>query len=370
VLGTFNGLSELPSFSAHAAPALRDSDRGLSLEINDLVERSPRIGLLGRVYGWGPKTGEWDTLGHCQVKWLSPFAGWPDVRTTLPALPPPMIVDLTRSISTYYSTYSRTSFTFAPGDDPAHALLVGRGSARPDGILFELEADRAPIEVRRADGEPFGDIEGVVRAAGRWFVATPAVGTASQTIVWEIEGGVARELARVPRALPDNQLGSRTKLARRSDGRAIGLVVDGQATAERGTAVRWVLPITLDNGAIAEPEPLGYVDLAGRSLDACGDDTVGWELDTSISALSSVRVRLPQGSGVLNTMLARLRLTTAHACVEALAGNFDAASTEKVSLLARSSTAPVRNFSPRPGEVAVTAMSALQRYPLRCSIVK
>ena len=140
-----------------------------------------------------------------------------------------------------------SEYQFAPGDDAAHALLVGKRLVRSESVLFELEADRAPVEVRRADGEPLGEIEGIVRASGRWLFATPpGTGTAAPTTtIWQIEGAVARELVRVPRAMNElpnaGPTGARTKLARRSDGRAIGLVVEGQPSVDRASNVcqRW-----------------------------------------------------------------------------------------------------------------------------------
>ncbi|MBX3260563.1 MAG: hypothetical protein KF782_12790 [Labilithrix sp.] len=370
VLSTFNGLSELPPFFAQAAPALRESERGVNVDVREHVERYVNVGSLARVYGWGPKTGEWETLGRWQVKWLSPFAGWPEVRASLPAPPPQVILDMTRASTTYYGYGVPSSgFQLAQGDDAAHALLVGKRAGRAEGLLYELEAERAPIEVRRADGEPFGELEGVVRAAGRWFIASPSSGAAAPTtLVWQIEGGVARELVRVPRASASVSSSARTRLASRSDGRAIALVVDGQPTAERSTSVRWALPIDLESGALGEPEPLGYVDLAGRTLDACTDDVVGWVLDATMPA-SSVRVRVPQGGGALSSVLARLRLTRARACVERVAGTYEGQSQERAAQLTRAGAGAARTTAPlRSGELYATVMSAQHRFPLKCSV--
>ncbi|MDF2694096.1 MAG: hypothetical protein K0S65_2479, partial [Labilithrix sp.] len=372
VLGSFNGLSDLPAFFSQPAPAMRDSERGINVDVRELVERYPNVGSLARIYGWGPKTGEWETLGRWQVKWLSPFSGWPEVRASLPSPPPQMILDMTRASTSYYGSYgiANNNFQVAPGDDTGHALLIGKRVVRPEGVIYELEADRAPVEVRRADGDPFGEIEGIVRAAGRWFMATPSQGASPTTILWQIEGGIARELVRVPRTTSDTQAASngRSRLARRSDGRAIGLVVDGQPTAERASSVRWVLPIDLESGALGEPEPLGYVDLAGRTLEACTDDVVGWVLDTTMPS-SSVRVRLPQGNGSLSAVLARLRMTSARTCIERLAGTYDGQSQERASQLARPGANAPRSMPPlRPGELSVTAMSMQNRFPLRCSV--
>ncbi len=380
VLGGFNGVTELPAFFGQAAQTLREGERGLPIDIRDLPERYPTMGQLGRIYAWGPKTGEWDTLGRWQVKWISPFSGWNDLRSSVPVLPPQVIVDVTRASSTYgyggyyggYGAYGG-QFQLVPGDDGGHALLVGRRTMNNQLVLFELEGDRAPIELHRADGEPFGEIEGYVRAAGRWFLATPLYGGAAPpaTVIWQVDGANARELVRVPRAgIGEGGRSANAKLARRSDGRAIGLVVDGQPTAERPTPVRWVLPIDLDSGQLGEPEPLGYTDLAGRTLDGCSDDVVGWVLDAPLALGSNVRVKLPSGQGALHSVYGRVRLTGSRACIERIAGTYDGQSTERAAQLTRPGAPPKGTPDRRPGEIMATAMSAQTRYALRCTIAK
>lgn len=377
VLGSFNGLDELPPFLTQAAPALQDSERGMSVDARELAPLYPNISSPARVYGWGPKTGaEWDTFGRWQVKWLSPFAGWPDVRTTLPAPAPGIIVDTTRVGSNYYGASSSTSNTYqvATGDDSSHALLIGRRTSRSETVVYELEADRTPLPIQRADGEAFGEIESAVRTAGRWFIATSATTdtTSPMTIVWKLEGSVARELARIPRVYVETSTaGSRTKLARRSDGRAIGLVAEGPSTMERTTSFRWTLPIDLESGALGEPEAIGYTDLAGRVLEACTDDATGWVLDTALP-FSTVRIRAPRGTGTLSRLQARLRLTSTRACVERIAGSYDPMSPSPTTplQLTRPGEATPTTASSRPGDVRVTAMSAQTRFPLRCEVAK
>jgi hypothetical protein len=367
-LGSFNGLSELPPFFSQAAPVLRDPERGINVDVRDLLERGPNLGSLARIYAWGPRAGDWETLGRWQVKWLSPLHGWQELRAALPSRPPQQILDVVRSAgATTYGNYGLTSshFQFVAGDDASHALLVGRRQARSEIVPYELEADRAPVEVRRADGEPFGEIEAAVRAAGRWFLATTeSAGGSRATTIWQIEGGVARELARVPRTTNEAQPSARARLARRSDGRAVALVVDGQQSAGQPTHVRWALSIDLETGALGDPEPLGYTDLSDRTLEACSDDLVGWVIDTALP-VSSVRVHLPRGSGALTSTHARLRLTGTRACVERLSGAYDGQASEGALHLAGAggrATAP-----PRAGEVFVSAMSRQRRLPLRCT---
>ena len=294
----------------------------MPFEVPELLERSPpRLGGLARAYAWGPKGGDWDTQGKWQVKWLSPFAGWSEAHASVPTLPPQVLIDFTKQSSaygSYYQTYS-SFFSIAAGDDPSHAMLVVRRSTRTDMTPIELEADRAPVEIHRADGEPFLEIDAVTRAAGRWFIVTPPPAGASSpvTTIWQVDGAVARELVHVSRAAVESGRPAGARLARRSDGRAIGLVVDGQPTAERTTATRWVLPVDLETGQLGEPESLGYTDLAGRTLEACTDDVVGWGFDTTLPG--TARVRLTQGSGSMHALYVRLRLTTTRACVERVA---------------------------------------------------
>ena len=373
--GGIAGVTELPAFFSQPGPTLREAERGIpSAEVLELLERYPRLGSLARIYTWGPRTGDWDTQGKWQVKWLSPFAGWTEARSSLPVVPPQAILDFTRtgSPSGYGSYYGGGSgfFQVATGDDASHALLIARRPARADVTPIELEADRAPVEIRRADGEPFGEIDAVTRAAGRWFLATPPPpgGSSPLTTLWQVDGSVARELVRVSRAALETGRPTGTKLARRSDGRAIGLVVDGQPTAERTTATRWVLPIDLETGQLGEPEPLGYSDLAGRTLEACTDDLVGWIFDTSLAG-TTVRVHVPAGAGSMHSVYARIRLSASRACVERVAGMYDGQTPDRAAQLARpgGSRGPLAS---KPGEVIAAAFSAQSRYALRCTVAR
>lgn len=393
VLGTFGGTSELPPFFNLAAPSLRDGERGIHIEARDLpyrdyADRWASLGPLAKIYAWGPKTGEWDTLGRWQVKWLSPFAGWAEARTSAAVLPPAPIVELTRGalgVPTMYGGYggymgaglaNAVGAQIATGDDPSHALFIARRIPRTDLVLYELEADRAPLEVRRTDGEPFTDVDGTVRAGGRWFVSTSTPG-ASTTTIWSVSGGVARELARVPRVASSSESSKQAlaKLARHGSGRAIGLVVDGQPSPDRpSVAVRWVLPIDLETGHVGEPESVGYVDLArgalpaapggattpgGATVEACSDDVVGWVYDTNASFPVRFKVAGSADIANVNQAYVRLRLTPTRACIEHLAGT-----SSTTTPLAR---AGASSRALRAGEFSATILNGQTRYPLRCT---
>ena len=70
---------------------------------------------------------------------------------------------------------------------------------------------------------------------------------------------------------------------------------------------------------------------------------------------------------------ARIRLTSARACIERLAGTYDGQSVERAAQLSR--PGPPASFATKraPGaspELFVTAMSAQTRFPLRCTVTK
>ncbi len=375
--GGVAGATELLPFSGHPAPALREADRGVSFDAQDLAAMTAytRGAPLAKVYVWGPRTGEWDTLGRWQVRWLNPFAGWPEARASVPVLPPQEIVELAKIGAPFgygggYSAYGTSGWHVATGDDPSHALLVVRRWGRTDASLYELEADRTPVEVRRADGEPFVELDGVVRSAGRWFVAIPAAAGVSPpvTTVFQIDGAVARELVRVPRAGVEVGRATGAKLARRERGRGVGLVVDGPPTPERNVSMRWVLPIDLDSAQTGEPEPVGYVDLGGTVLEACTDDAAGWVVDTALAGMTA-RLRLPQGTGSLHSLFGRVRLTTGKACLERVTGVFGGTGPAPEALVRRG---PAQGAGKpgglRPGEIVATALSGQVRHPLRCAV--
>lgn len=364
--------AEMPPFFAQASPTTGPSERGMAFDSAELIERYPRLGSLARIYAWGPTNSEWETQGKWQVAWLSPFAGWPDARKSLPALPSQTILEFTKVASPFGARGALSSSLgfsqLAAGDDDAHGLLLVRRASRAELVPFELEADRVPLEIRRTDGEPFTAIDAVVRAAGRWFLATPnADAFAPSTIVWEVDGSVARELVRIPRSALETGRPNVTKLARRSDGRGLGLIVDGQTTAERNVSTRWVIPIDLENGHVGEASSLGYADLAGRTLEPCSDDLVGWVFDTSLPG-ASIRVHMPRAMGAMQSLYARLRLGGSRSCVERLSGTYESRTPSPASDLTTSTTSP--KTPGKHAEVSVAALLDQVRYPLRCTLAK
>ncbi|HEY8040465.1 MAG TPA: hypothetical protein VIF15_11755, partial [Polyangiaceae bacterium] len=319
---TWNTVAEFPPFSGRAGPAIPAGDAGIFVEASAGLERSLRSMPLARIHTWGPKSGEWDQEGRWLVSWQWPWGGWPDARSSLVTSTPWTTVDAARRALGSVPGTSPTVWTLAASDDADHALLIARhtvGTVTAD--LLALETDRAPVEVRRPGGDAFADVEGAARIAGRWYVATmQSAGELAASVVWAIDGGVAREIARVPRV--GFEARPALHIARRTDGRALGLVVDGQPDAERGTTMRWVVGVDLDSGAVGDPEPLAPVDLSGRTVTACAGDDAGWQVDLPYPG--TIRVRsAPAWSAVLQSPVARLRLSRERACVERVLGSVD-----------------------------------------------
>ncbi|MCL2777478.1 MAG: hypothetical protein FWD73_05690 [Polyangiaceae bacterium] len=376
----FPGLTVMPAFYNEPGPLLRDVERGMMFDVSESIERGLRTESLAHIYGWAPKTGEFGAFGRWQVKWLSPFSGWPEIHTTTAEpMPVPVAYFFSTNASFGSNMQMNGGWQIAPGDDATHAMLVGRSRSfgTPSPLLVELEADRRPLLVKRTNGEPLPAVEGLVRTAGRWFLATvDPTEPVTTTIIWQVEGGIASEIARIPRVLASDGRFSSSRLVRRSDERAIGLVRVGQANSDRSTPVYWVLPIDIESGQVGEPTNLGYADLGGHTLSACANDFTGWTIDTSLDTSlpdSSILIGLPslpsaRGQGSLRYVFARIHLTSASACLERVAGIFDG----PAHLLSRTSrtprTAAQTMATPNAGKVLAAASAGQFRYPLTCTM--
>jgi len=318
-----------PLFGA-TTPKLAPDDLGWSTEVGTLFERgftsTMQVGPLLRPYAWGPKGVEWDSHGRLFFRWTSPFESSLNLHTSQ-QIPIPGYITENTQFTTLGGQPQRpiSLWSLVAGDDATHALVVARrssyGTSNYDSVLVDLEADRPPVEVHTASGLPFPEIEGAVRAAGHWYVAGWATDP-SATVVYEIESGVARELLRVPRAAQDSRP-AQVRLARRDTGRAIGLVVDGQPTDTGSGAMQWVLPIDIDSGLASEPEPLGPVDLGGKTLDVCQGHDSAWIMDMRWPAGGlTLRIGPGDGSASLSRLAyVRLHVTRGSACVEKVTGN-------------------------------------------------
>jgi hypothetical protein len=329
------------ALGAPPAPALAKDARLITYDTPDTLDRAPRSGSIARAFAWGPRSGDWDHGGlgasgasgaKWVVRWVWPFGGSADVHTSATAAAPAIVLDAAKGMG-IMGLGLGLMLTIAVGDDPSHALLLARRSPRTEQTIFELEADRAPVEIRRADGEPLGEVEAAVRASGRWYLATaaptPRAAVRAEAVLWQIDGAVARELARIPRtSAPDGRITS-GRLAARSDGRALGFVVDGQPLGERTGPTRWVAAIDLDTGSVGDIDLLGPFYLGDqRAITLCTTEDTGWSLDVPLEGQGSFPIAISSHGatiGALHGAYARVRLgpatSSSPACIERLAGS-------------------------------------------------
>jgi hypothetical protein len=249
-----------------------------------------------------------------------------------------------------------------PSDDPDHALLLARRAVGVRGVdVFALESDRAPVEVHRPSGELFAEVQGAARVAGRWYLATSQSGAdRPATVVWVLDGSGAREVARLPRIGGD--LPAPSRLAHRTDGAGIGLVVDGKPGLDRSAPPRWVVAIDLESGALSDPEPLAPVDLSDSATAVCTGDDAGWLVDLPYTGPVRVHVGSAWTVG-LQYPAVRVRLSHASACLERVSGTTSDA--QAVDVLTRPGNA---HTDARAVDASIFASRV--RYGLRCAATR
>ncbi|HEX3771756.1 MAG TPA: hypothetical protein VHV30_12850 [Polyangiaceae bacterium] len=363
-------------------------DVGFSIDASYVLDRGTRARSVGRIYGWGP-TGDWDTGGRWQVLWSWPWqSGAPadyETRASAPGPAPWASLEVvTRTLGNGFGL--PPEWSVVPGDDADHALLLerrptlgGSGNSGTMMMLATLETDRAPLEVHPPGSEPWPDLQGAVRAGGRWYVATSqGSGETAATVVWMIDGAAAREAGRVPRVAPE--LAGPARLARRVGGAgasdAVGLLVVGPDAdgAERGSSL-WVTTLDPEGHAFSEPELLAPADLSDRTLAPCTGDDAGWEVEATFPGTLELRASDASSRSRLQGNFARLRIGRKTACIDdafgsgelgdaraAHAGPIDGAGTAGAGPLALAPAAPgVRT-------IPVTLLGDHLRMRLRCRV--
>jgi hypothetical protein len=354
------GSATWSSFYAFSAPTLRSDERGLSQESLETLDSTRGLGSFARAYVWGPRTGDLDTSNaHFFMRWLTPFGGWQDAKATRAISAPQDTLD-------WWKPGGLPKHAFVAGDDDDHALLVTRrGYGTSVATLTALEADHSPIEIHRADGEPFVELDSAMHALGHWYLAIPTpVSEKAETIIFRVDGAVAHELARVRRAGYESRAPN-TRLARRADGHTIGLAVDGQFAPDGRVAIRWVMPVDVETGSTGEPEPLGAHDLSDRgTVGPCRAFDDGWIVDVPWSA--SPRFRVGDGEAFnLGVQMVRARVSREHACIEAASGNLSSIGEEAKQLFSRRGNAK----SDRGKDaMRVSVLADRMRFALACTV--
>ena len=229
-----------------------------------------------------------------------------------------------------------------------------------------------PSKFVASDGESFDEIDAAIRMRGRWFMLADTESLPQAGVeVWEADGATAHEFVSVPRSFNVDRQAQPARLAARSDGRAIALIVDGQPLANRpNTPIRWALSIDADDATIGSLEPLGVEDFADnhRAVSLCSGDEAGWIFDlawpsATSGSISAIPIQVTIGGNVrpIRTPYARVRATSTAVCIERLAGVVGAAP-EALTGRARSNLSHVEAQS-----IDVTAITDHLRYGLRCS---
>jgi hypothetical protein len=362
---------EAPGLFRTPPPARRSDELMLWAEAVDPTVHFDERVPLARLYAWGPLVGDWARTSRWAVRWLWPYGGWRDVRSTSSAPAAFPTLDAARRILGQPGSANIVNWWMSVGDDATSALLLGK-SLGQDIAVLALDADRAPVEIHRADGEPFNQVDFAIRVETHWYIATPqAYGELPASVIWRVDGGVAREFTRVPRGAFDAPSAG-VRLARRKDGRALGLVIDGQPPPDRGVALRWVLPLDLESGAPGEPESLGAADLGDRPVvPFCSDTDAGWILDTTWSATAHVALtdrsaRGAPATGSLHNLYARERLSADHACIERLSGTYGLTREEFPPARTETSPSPASDSPDRGTSIVVSALRSRTRVPFRC----
>jgi hypothetical protein len=380
----WGSVTEFPPFSGRPGPSLgggsgtgqgnSNENVGFTADATYGFERSARALPLGRLFAWGPAAGDWDGgSGRWQARWDWAWSGWPDARASAQAPVPWASLDATRH-AFGLGPGGATQWTLAPGDGAEHALLVGRHTLpAPGNDLFVLESDLAPLAVARPGGESFPEVQSAIRSSGRWYVATSEdPGEAPATVVWELDGGVARERARVPRGGFDTR--SEARLARRTDGRALGLVIEGQPDVARPPGL-WVTGLDLESGAVSDPEGLGPT--GGRPAAVCAPGDTGWEFDLAYPGAIDLEIG-DRWTATLLSPVGHVRASRDRVCVDRLFGAADPFAAAAPSTLsigggggvtsqgARPASGAVPGAAPGAQRVDVGVYSGRMRYELRC----
>jgi hypothetical protein len=358
-------VTHFPELWRREGPAFPSGDVGLWADVSSDFDPQLRTVPFARAYAWGPRDEDWTGAAKWELLWIWPWGPSPEVRASGAA--PAQWSKLEAAQATMRSLGGwQNGWTVVTGDDPDHALLVARGTSGPASRRVALlESGRAPAWIQ-SPTESFESISAATRLGGQWYLATshrPLEPPA--TVLWALDGGTARELARLPRVALEGR--RPVRLARRSDGRELGIAVEGQPDVDEDAST-WVVGIDADTGEVSDPAELAPLTAADGGLSTCSGDEPGWVLDLPYPG--SVEVRIGERWGAtLAGVGARMRLSTSHACVEGVVGSTDREAAAPPPELSQAHGAP--SHAPSTLGVAsraldVTVYCARQYFHLRC----
>jgi hypothetical protein len=336
-------VTRFPPLWNREGPAIPSGQVGLWGEPSSDFDPQLRTSPLARAYTWGPRDEEWDRAAQWELLWMWPWGTSPQVRASGAAPAPWPKLDAAQAAMRSLGGW-QNGWTVVAGDDPDHALLVARGSpGTTSARVALLESGRAPVWVTSPSAW-FESVGAAARLGDRWYVATSQKAPEpAATVLWSLEGTTAHELARLPRV--DLEGRRQVRLARRSDGRALGIAVEGQPSIDADASL-WVAGVDGDTGEVSDPSELAPLESADGALHVCGGDEPGWVLDLPYPGSVEIRIGEHWGANLSGTS-ARVRLSASQACVEGVVGSTDREAAVPPPVLSRAHGAT-------PGALGVT----------------
>jgi hypothetical protein len=305
-------------------PKIAAADLRVSLPVAELADRFSRTNPAAQIDAWGAKGDGWDAAAMGIVRWLPVFPSAPTALSTRIGLLPKALRALIRpgAAASSASRFGQSTPTFAIsfGADARRALLSARADAgsKIETRIFTLTAGRASSEVTRSDGEPFGDLEAAIYAAGQWYISTFSD---SESTLLAIEGTLARKLATLPRVSGAVGGRSATGLAHTTDGSQVAWLLEGPS-ADRSSQDRWLYRIDRRTGERAQPINLGSLSGA-EALKPCAAHAAHADeyiFETAISnpiILDGPKARI----GTMYNTRTKIRASKSESCILAIAGS-------------------------------------------------
>jgi hypothetical protein len=290
-------------FHGASAPALPKGWVGFS-------ELASNPSQATRLYAWAPKGATGATAARLQGRLFDRFDPEAKVRSSAVSVAPWRDE---QSIADALGAGGPAVVFHGLLDPHGRAAVVAgcRGAGREACDLYGVVEGRAVLPLPESEDEPYLRLFAGGSAVGMdetFYVG--GGGTPGVLVVWKIEPGRARVLARLPRL--GSSVGN-ARLVRRTRSRGLGVLTTGPV-GTRGTSQWFVMPIDPDTGALSDMITVGGQDTGGRPR-RCTEDDDGWIVE-GVSVGASVpgtrtgaaesRMRLDAGRSCIESMSATL----------------------------------------------------------------
>ncbi len=311
-------VKKLTAFGGSPAPILGVDDRGAEMGARRAISNESTDSA--HIYAWGPKGTDFTQSGQLEIRWTPLYAEGLHPRRTARVRLPQAFADLIPGLSAFNGG-GYANFTLVDTGDDRHALLhTTRYGMQQGSVVALLDATGAPTLVRREGGDPLPPIEDATRLGGRLYVSAQPSEFPPESVLYEVDGGTAREVARFPRYTKDGPArGQQLRLARSTDGNRLGLVVTGRPASVAGTPSYWVVPFTPDTREFGTPFYAGDNGFRNfRDVPVCSAADDGYSLDMPIPTAAALDAGGDHVS--MSSLEGRVRLSSEKLCIEALQG--------------------------------------------------